>query len=44
MVLDKDDTFTTHHELDLHNDIDKNTMIEISKIFKDKVFIVSNSR
>lgn len=44
LILDKDDTFATHRALNLHNDINIETMKEISEVFKDKVFIVSNSR
>ena len=44
IVIDKDDTFTKHHEENLHSEISKQKIKEMVNLFGSKIFICSNSR
>ena len=44
LIFDKDDTITAHHVEELHKDIDTSRLRELVHLYKNNIFIVSNSR
>ena len=43
LIFDKDDTLSSHNCNFLHHSIQKSTLLEISTLFKENVFICSNA-